>query len=146
MEKVVKVGRNDPCPCESGKKYKRCCVDKGFTWVQAEDGKFFREIPLDDEMMGILELQRERFIEKHGRPPGPDDSIFDEPSERVEHEVVQTLKNIGVHPAFIYAYEKTGLLVTESNQHMIPESALDEFAAYQDEWFEIHGEDDVEEG
>lgn len=23
-----KVGRNDPCPCNSGKKYKRCCVDK----------------------------------------------------------------------------------------------------------------------
>lgn len=21
----VKVGRNDPCPCESGKKYKKCC-------------------------------------------------------------------------------------------------------------------------
>lgn len=21
----VKVGRNDPCPCGSGKKYKRCC-------------------------------------------------------------------------------------------------------------------------
>lgn len=20
-----KVGRNDPCPCKSGKKYKRCC-------------------------------------------------------------------------------------------------------------------------
>jgi uncharacterized protein YecA (UPF0149 family) len=20
-----KVGRNDPCPCGSGKKYKRCC-------------------------------------------------------------------------------------------------------------------------
>lgn len=23
-----KVGRNDPCPCGSGKKYKRCCIDK----------------------------------------------------------------------------------------------------------------------
>ena len=23
----VKVGRNDPCPCGSGRKYKRCCVD-----------------------------------------------------------------------------------------------------------------------
>jgi len=23
--KAVKVGRNDPCPCGSGKKYKRCC-------------------------------------------------------------------------------------------------------------------------
>jgi len=24
-----KVGRNDPCPCGSGKKYKRCCYLKG---------------------------------------------------------------------------------------------------------------------
>jgi len=23
-----KVGRNDPCPCGSGKKYKRCCLPK----------------------------------------------------------------------------------------------------------------------
>jgi len=22
----VKVGRNDPCPCNSGKKYKSCCM------------------------------------------------------------------------------------------------------------------------
>lgn len=26
--KVVKVGRNDPCPCGSGKKYKKCCLTK----------------------------------------------------------------------------------------------------------------------
>ena len=25
MDKTRKVGRNDPCPCGSGKKYKRCC-------------------------------------------------------------------------------------------------------------------------
>ena len=23
-----KVGRNDPCPCGSGKKYKKCCFGK----------------------------------------------------------------------------------------------------------------------
>jgi SWIM/SEC-C metal-binding protein len=23
-----KVGRNDPCPCGSGKKFKKCCVDQ----------------------------------------------------------------------------------------------------------------------
>ena len=28
MKKKVKVGRNDPCPCGSGKKYKSCCLDK----------------------------------------------------------------------------------------------------------------------
>ena len=25
QRKVTKVGRNDPCPCGSGKKYKNCC-------------------------------------------------------------------------------------------------------------------------
>ena len=25
---MTKVGRNDPCPCGSGKKYKRCCLAK----------------------------------------------------------------------------------------------------------------------
>lgn len=24
-----KVGRNDPCPCGSGKKFKKCCLGKG---------------------------------------------------------------------------------------------------------------------
>ena len=29
MEGVMrKVGRNDPCPCGSGLKYKRCCLNK----------------------------------------------------------------------------------------------------------------------
>jgi hypothetical protein len=26
-----KIGRNEPCPCGSGKKYKRCCLDKPHT-------------------------------------------------------------------------------------------------------------------
>ena len=25
QDKKVKIGRNDPCPCGSGKKYKKCC-------------------------------------------------------------------------------------------------------------------------
>ncbi len=24
----MKIGRNDPCPCGSGKKYKKCCLGK----------------------------------------------------------------------------------------------------------------------
>jgi preprotein translocase subunit SecA len=28
VEKSMKVGRNDPCPCGSGKKYKKCCYPK----------------------------------------------------------------------------------------------------------------------
>jgi tetratricopeptide (TPR) repeat protein len=28
MTKLNKIGRNDPCPCGSGKKYKKCCINK----------------------------------------------------------------------------------------------------------------------
>lgn len=26
---TAKIGRNDPCPCGSGKKYKNCCMNTG---------------------------------------------------------------------------------------------------------------------
>ena len=29
VRKFNKIGRNDPCPCGSGKKYKNCCLSKG---------------------------------------------------------------------------------------------------------------------
>ena len=28
MARTVAAGRNDPCPCGSGKKYKKCCAAK----------------------------------------------------------------------------------------------------------------------
>jgi uncharacterized protein YecA (UPF0149 family) len=29
LQRTEKVGRNDPCPCGSGKKYKKCCGQQG---------------------------------------------------------------------------------------------------------------------
>ena len=29
VRKFDKIGRNDPCPCGSGKKYKNCCLSSG---------------------------------------------------------------------------------------------------------------------
>jgi hypothetical protein len=29
IRKYKKIGRNDPCPCGSGKSYKKCCMGKG---------------------------------------------------------------------------------------------------------------------
>ena len=29
------VGRNDPCPCGSGKKFKKCCMGKGLRGADA---------------------------------------------------------------------------------------------------------------
>lgn len=37
MAKKQKIGRNDPCPCGSGKKYKNCCYpNKARAWKTAE--------------------------------------------------------------------------------------------------------------
>ncbi len=49
---MSKIGRNDPCPCGSGKKYKKCCLLKQrdfseeYIWklAQEADEKFFTEI------------------------------------------------------------------------------------------------------
>ncbi|MBC2717962.1 MAG: hypothetical protein HF978_21915 [Desulfobacteraceae bacterium] len=32
-----KIGRNEPCPCGSGKKYKHCCLEKHEAARQAKD-------------------------------------------------------------------------------------------------------------
>ncbi|MCW5869987.1 MAG: SEC-C domain-containing protein [Candidatus Eremiobacteraeota bacterium] len=48
MSKRVKVGRNEPCPCRSGKKYNVCCYDRGFNYIQNEKGGIVREIPPDE--------------------------------------------------------------------------------------------------
>lgn len=31
VPRTSSIGRNDPCPCGSGKKYKKCCIDKDFS-------------------------------------------------------------------------------------------------------------------
>jgi hypothetical protein len=127
-----RLSRNAPCPCGSGKKYKNCCYGKGFDWAQDEAGTVFKSTPLPDEAADILKQQRQKFVERFGREPGPRDPVFFDapPVEQVEFQMVQAMQAAGVDPAFIYAFEKTGgLLVTEQNMHLISEEDL---AAWQD--------------
>lgn len=52
--KKSKIGRNDPCPCGSGEKYKNCCLLK-----RRQSGNSFNVSPLDQEIheAGILSLE-----------------------------------------------------------------------------------------
>ena len=121
-----KLPGNAPCPCASGKPYQACCWGKGFEWVEDEAGTVFRSTPMTPEVREALEQLRQAFIAKHGREPGPDDLLLpDMPHpEHLEAMMVEDMKAAGLDPAFIYAFEKTGLLVTEQNQHLIPEKDL----------------------
>lgn len=50
----MKIGRNDPCPCGSGKKYKRCCLEKQVTE--------YAEPKAAKAPIGLLSLMRSRKI------------------------------------------------------------------------------------
>ena len=136
-----KVSRNAPCPCGSGKKYKKCCWCKGFEWEEDEGGNVYRATPISPDVADILQEQRQKFIDRHGRESGLNDPVFFDlpPLEHVEHAMVEAMKKAGIDPAFIYAYEKTGLVVTEENQHLIPEKDLNEWQAAIHEYEAIHG-------
>jgi hypothetical protein len=137
----TKLSHNAPCPCGSGQKYKHCCYSKGFEWQQDEAGRVFKSVPMSPEVREALEQLRQAFVAKHGREPGPDDLLFpDLPHpEHLEARMVEDMKAVGLDPAFIYAFEKTGLLVTEQNQHLIPEQDLDEWDAVLREYEAKHG-------
>lgn len=68
-----KVGRNDPCPCGSGKKYKQCCMkeNKGPRKFKAKlisGGGTKKQMPnLMDRTFGNAIRQ----AEEGGQPPKP---------------------------------------------------------------------------
>ena len=121
-----KLSGNAACPCGSGKKYKHCCWDKGFEWVEDEAGTVYKSTPMSPEVREAMEQLRLAFVARHGREPGPHDLLFPgmPHPEHLEAMMVEDMKAAGLDPAFIYAFEKTGLLVTEQNQHLIPEKDL----------------------
>ena len=48
--KIHTVGCNDPCPCDSGKKYKKCCLGKD---EQGSPGRRAAEVPVYGEFVII---------------------------------------------------------------------------------------------
>ncbi len=42
---MVDLGRNDPCHCESGKKYKRCCLMKDEKQIPIDDSLIYEGAP-----------------------------------------------------------------------------------------------------
>ena len=131
-----KLSCNAPCPCGSGKMYGSCCWDKGFEWLEDEDGNIYKSLPMPPEVKEVLEDLQQAFITNYGREPGPDDLLFpDMPHpEHLEAMMVEEMKAAGMDPAFIYAFEKTGLLVSEQNQHLISDEDLAEWDAAIEEY------------
>ncbi len=51
-----KTGRNDPCPCGSGKKHKKCCLEKDITPLSAETNSLPGTLPEGETSSVIQKL------------------------------------------------------------------------------------------
>jgi methionyl aminopeptidase len=60
--KETRVGRNDPCPCGSGLKYKKCCLAKDFYGKDDVKERYFRDYRIRLKGRGDVEV-----IKKAGR-------------------------------------------------------------------------------
>ena len=65
---MAKTGRNTPCPCGSGKKYKRCCLGRKNAIKPATADMPLRFIPvytdLDKLSNSVVDLVRENQLDK----------------------------------------------------------------------------------
>jgi hypothetical protein len=62
----LKAGRNDPCPCGSGKKYKKCCWERDQLNRSENPARKFREEMMDDIGDRVFESMEEaqQFVQE----------------------------------------------------------------------------------
>jgi len=102
-----------------------------------DDGS--RTVTMTPKLEEILKEQRKAFIQKFGRKPGPDDPLFFDPDAdtpqvtteqtrgRLIEQMIQAMRNAGIDEGYIYAYRKTGLLITEENVGLFRPEELEAF-------------------
>lgn len=85
-----KAGRNDPCPCGSGKKFKKCCLPKQEELKQK----------LSSIEMGIDDIDRDKYppVERQGSRPGLSD-FYSRDAIEVDRMAYQALLRLR-HPAY----------------------------------------------
>jgi hypothetical protein len=92
-----------------------------------------REVPLNEEDVTVLKKMDEEFVNKFGRKPGPGDPLFWDPDadtpqplseEKVTQTIIDGMVKAGIPAKTIYAYRKTGILLTTANQHLVSEADL----------------------
>jgi hypothetical protein len=133
------TNRNDFCPCGSGKKYKKCCLEA--------DERVL--IPIDEKTKEILDRENERFKSIMGRDIGLEDPIMPSSLKMSEDEykehVTAMLREIDVDEAIIYAFNKLGFVVGETNEHLVTSTRKRQWNEAINEYYESLEEEEDEE-
>lgn len=102
MSRKTKVGRNDPCPCGSGKKYKHCCLNKPVGTIKPSSAignldEILHPKPRISKLAIMRILQDEidnPKLDEHLREGLQDRWTFGKLKEMETSEIVERLKSI----------------------------------------------------
>lgn len=132
---MKKVGRNDPCPCGSGKKYKQCCLKAESTRAAQTANDRSEAVP---RAVRWLMTKYDRAVQQ-ALDEGYFGSLTDEEYERLRVEYAQSFDVI-----FINAMEwllAEGHLAVRGQMHRVSELLLGRggplFSADQRHWIEL---------
>lgn len=119
------VGRNSKCPCGSGRKYKQCCLKNNVQYEEDDVGTIRKSIPMSDEMAALFDDHLEDLPDELGHDLTPEDPLFpNQHLEHIEHGIVEAMKSTGIDPALVFAFEETGMLISDENRHLISDEDL----------------------
>jgi SEC-C motif len=132
------TSQHEPCPCGSGRTYGKCCSDKAFQYEEASDGSTVRSIPISDELVPFLQ----DAVNDLGPDASPDSLVFsDFQFEHLEFEMTKAMEVAGIDPAIIYAFQETGMLISEENMEMFSQKDIDLWQSKIEEYnYRISGE------
>ena len=102
-----------------------------------------RHVPLSPEALEAIERQLEAFRRKFGRDPNDNDPILFDPDaddpvplsdEKYERMMIEAMAEVGISQAMIFAFKRTGRIVTEANKHLLTFEELREWNDAVDEY------------
>lgn len=136
------VSGNAKCPCESGKRYAKCCKKRRLKWFVASDGSFYKHVPLVPEAIEVLNEAEKDYQRVFERPNKTTDPVFLAryliSIEETERLTVKAMRQAGTRPEIIYAYQKTkGLLLTEANEDLATTKDIEDWDDAIDEYFAL---------
>lgn len=118
----AKIGRNDPCPCGSGKKFKKCCYG-----VRRPRGGSRQSV---DKQLAQSHLAREA-----------ESAAFAKQRKAAQAAQLQAMVDAGQAASAVYAFAVIGKLVNNINRASLPAEVVELWDELVKNYCDEHGGD-----
>ncbi len=137
----MKIGMNDPCPCGSGKKYKKCCWGKEYDYkielkkAMREFEEFYRGFKSNEKLKSFSDLDslyaslksyNNELLEKANAPYYIGANFYDSMELAITSNAISLIKGIfqanyaiSIHKAQGLEYDSVKIIITNEIEELI---------------------------